>query len=122
MTPYLLFYVENPADSARAIEALFDLAPVERSPTFVLFVLDGMRLGFWRADGVEPAPQPRGENSELSISVDTREAVDQHHAGWQEKGLAVLQAPTEMDFGYTAVASLPGPFRLRVFRPGEMSG
>jgi len=32
-------------------------------------------------------------------------------------GLVIVQAPTEMDFGYTFVASDPDGYRLRVFSP-----
>ncbi len=120
MIPYLLFYVENPVVSAEAIEALLGHAPVETGPTFVLFVIDGMRLGLWGIGGVRPAPETRGENGEISVEVQTRDDVDRHHAVWRDRGLPILQAPEAMDFGYTATVRLPGPLRLRMFRPNEM--
>ncbi len=122
MTPYLLFYVENPADSAQAIEAPSASRPSRgRRPS---------SSSCWTAcASASGAPTAWSRHrSRMARTASCRSAstrarrVDRHHAGWQEKGLAVLQAPTEMDFGYTAVASLPGPFRLRVFRPGEMPG
>ena len=39
------------------------------------------------------------------------------HATWVAKGLAVIQTPTDMDFGHTFVALDPDGHRLRVFAP-----
>ncbi|WP_279480981.1 drug:proton antiporter [Aureimonas sp. SK2] len=122
MTPYVLFYVENPTTSAKAIQTLLGAAPVETSPAFVLFVIDGVRLGLWRTADVRPLSQPAGENGEISLEVETREAVNRHHAEWQDHALPILQAPEDKDFGYTATVGLPGPLRLRVFHPGAMQG
>ncbi len=116
MTHYLLFYVENPLASAEAIEALLGLSPVERAPTFALFVIGATRLGFWTRADIRPTAGEAGENSEFALSLDSRDAVDRQHAEWQARGFSVLQAPEEMEFGYTATVALPGPFRLRVFR------
>ena len=44
-------------------------------------------------------------------------AVDATHADWKERGLPILQSPTEMDFGRTFVAGDPDGHRLRVFFP-----
>lgn len=118
MTPYVLFYVESPEATAAALETVLGTPAVEVSATFVLVVVNGVRLGLWRRDGVRPTPEGRGESSEIAMAVAAREEVEGHHAAWLAKGLPVLQEPEEMDFGYTATVALPGPLRVRVFHPG----
>jgi predicted enzyme related to lactoylglutathione lyase len=39
-------------------------------------------------------------------------------ARWQALGARIAQAPTRMDFGFTAAALDPDGHRLRVFAPG----
>jgi predicted enzyme related to lactoylglutathione lyase len=45
--------------------------------------------------------------------------VDKTHDAWKEKGLKILQPPTDMDFGRTFVALDPDRHRLRVFFPAD---
>jgi len=45
--------------------------------------------------------------------------VDALHADWRERGLAILQDPQMLDFGYTFTAADPDGHRLRVFARGE---
>jgi len=58
-----------------------------------------------------------GGDGEIAFSVADRAAVDATHADWKERGLPILQSPTEMDFGRTFVAGDPDGHRLRVFFP-----
>lgn len=112
---FVLLYVDSPARSAAFYAALFDLAPVQDSPTFVLFAMSsGVRLGLWSRHTVEPAPAANPGASEVAFVV---EDVDALHAAWRERGLAILQQPTDMDFGRTFVALDPDGHRLRVFKP-----
>ena len=57
VTPtYYLLHVADPETSGGFYRELFGTAPVESSPTFVLFVLDGgIKVGLWSKDTVEPA-------------------------------------------------------------------
>lgn len=115
-TNYVLFYVEKPQASAAFYSALLQREPVENSPTFALFVLDsGLKLGLWSRYTVEPAAAGRGGASELAFAVADVDVVNQRHREWSLRGLPILQAPTDMEFGRTFVALDPDGHRLRVF-------
>lgn len=45
------------------------------------------------------------------------EAVDAVWANWRQRGIAILQEPTDLDFGRTFTARDPDGHRLRVFHP-----
>jgi predicted enzyme related to lactoylglutathione lyase len=111
---FILLYVDSPAASGTFYADLLGKAPVEASPTFVMFALDsGVMLGLWSRHTVEPAANPVG-GSEIAITVDDVDAV---HADWSGRGLPIIQEPTDMDFGRTFVALDPDGHRLRVFQP-----
>lgn len=117
-TNFLIFYVEKPEASAAFYSALLQRPPLESSPTFALFALDsGLMLGLWSRYTVEPAAAGRGGASELAFTVADADAVDQRHVDWSLRGLPILQAPTDMDFGRSFVALDPDGHRLRVFAP-----
>lgn len=119
ITPrYILLFVENPAVSARFYEFLLERTPVEESPTFALFVLEGgYKLGLWSRHTAEPSAQATGGGTELAFPVESAEQVDALFANWSALGLTMVQAPTELDFGRTFVALDPDNHRLRVFHP-----
>jgi predicted enzyme related to lactoylglutathione lyase len=111
---FILLYVDSPAASGTFYGDLLGKAPVEASPTFVMFALDsGVMLGLWSRHTVEPAATPAG-GSEIAVTV---EDVDAVYADWSAWGLRIVQEPTDMDFGRTFVALDPDGHRLRVFRP-----
>jgi predicted enzyme related to lactoylglutathione lyase len=66
---------------------------------------------------VEPAAAGRGGASELAFTVADADALNRRHVDWSLRGLPILQAPTDMDFGRTFVALDPDGHRLRVFAP-----
>ena len=112
---YLLLAVKEPQRSAKLYDQLFGIAPVENSPTFVLYVLpNGLKVGFWSASDVKPTPRPAG-GVELSFSLPDEASVRQTFAAWTALGLKVLQEPTRMDFGFTFVVADPDGHRLRPF-------
>lgn len=112
---YLLLAVKDPRRSAELYDQIFGLEPVEKSPTFVLYVLpSGFKVGLWSADGMKPVPRPAG-GVELSFSLPDEAALRATHAAWTKLGLAVVQEPTRMDFGFTFVAADPDGHRLRPF-------
>lgn len=121
MTPdprYILLFVDNPPASAAFYAGLLQAEPVENSPTFALFVSPaGLKLGLWSRHTAEPAPLAAGGGAEVGFPVDSKAEVDALHARWAAQGAAILQAPTEMDFGYTFTAVDPDGHRLRVFCP-----
>jgi catechol 2,3-dioxygenase-like lactoylglutathione lyase family enzyme len=113
---FVILYVDSPEQSGAFYSALLGREPVEASATFVLFVLDnGFKLGLWSRHTVEPAAAAAGGGAELVFPLDTPEAVDAGHADWAGRGLNILQAPTDMDFGRTFVALDPDNHRLRVY-------
>jgi catechol 2,3-dioxygenase-like lactoylglutathione lyase family enzyme len=112
---YLLLAVQNPLASAKLYTQLLGCEPVERSETFVLFVLPtGLKIGLWAAREVQPKPAPPG-GIEISFSEASRDAVQKTYEEWKKLGLKVVQEPTEMDFGFTFVVEDPDGHRLRPF-------
>lgn len=118
---FVLLYVADPAASAAFYAALFDREPAEHSPAFAMFVLDsGFKLGLWaRHDVVPTLPASAGTRGdatgELIFAVADRAAVATTHADWSRRGLPIVQAPVDMDFGYTFTALDPDGHRLRVY-------
>lgn len=114
---FVILYVENPAESAAFYTDLLGRAPVESSPTFVMFALEsGVMLGLWARHTVMPAAKDSG-GSELAFTVANNAAVHAMHADWSRRGLSIAQTPAVMDFGTTFVALDPDGHRLRVFAP-----
>ncbi|MBB4841782.1 catechol 2,3-dioxygenase-like lactoylglutathione lyase family enzyme [Paucibacter oligotrophus] len=117
---FLLFYVAKPLESAAFYTRILGRGPVEVSPGFALFALDsGLKLGLWARAGVEPAVEglPQHASGELAFALPDIAAVQAAHQAWLALGLSMLQAPTQMDFGYTFTAADPDGHRLRVFCP-----
>lgn len=113
---FTILYVDNPEASGVFYAGLLGRQPVESSPTFVMFVLDnGFKLGLWSRHTAKPAASASGGGTELVLAVATPEAVDATHADWVGRGLNILQAPADLDFGRTFVALDPDNHRLRVY-------
>ena len=121
LTPtYTILYVTDPQASARLYAQLLDADHVEASPTFVLFALENGRiLGLWAKSDAVPAADFHGSGSELAFRVADAAQVDALHGKWQDLGLRILQAPAQVDFGYTFTAADPDGHRLRVFARAE---
>lgn len=117
---YIIFYVDSPLRSAAFYQDLLGIAPVESQDTFALFVLNnGIKLGLWSKHTVEPSASLTGGGCEMGFALETKECVNECYEAWQQKGLSILQHPTEMDFGYTFVATDLDQHRLRVFHLNE---
>ena len=115
---YVLLYVEKMSASEAFYADLLGKKPVESSATFSMFVLDnGVKLGLWRRDTVEPLSRVLGGGAELAIQLADADAVRATHEDWRRRDLTIAQTPTAMDFGYTFVALDPDGHRLRVFAP-----
>jgi len=116
---YLLLAVRDPLKSAELYTQLLGREPVEKAPTFVLYVLPtGLKIGLWLADEVEPKPNAAG-GIEISFSEESKDAVRATFEEWTKLGLKVVQAPTEMDFGLTFVVEDYDGHRLRPFVLGD---
>ncbi|MCG2576970.1 VOC family protein [Dechloromonas sp. XY25] len=117
---FLLLYVAQPAASAAFYADLLGCQPVEASPTFAMFALDnGTMLGLWARETVAPKAVAGAGGGELAFAVGDDAEVEPRHAQWKAKGIAIAQAPTRMDFGYTFVGLDPDGHRLRVFAPSQ---
>ena len=112
---YLLLAVRDPLKSAELYSKLLGREPVERSRTFVLYVLPtGLKIGLWLADEMKPTPKTAG-GVEISFSEESKDAVRATYAEWTRLGLKVVQEPTDMDFGFTFVVEDLDGHRLRPF-------
>lgn len=118
---FTLLYVADPAASARFYSELLGQPIVESSPTFAMLPLaeGGAMLGLWKRDRVLPAASGQPGAGELALALQGRDAVDARLARWTALGCQVLQAPTELDFGYTFTVLDPDQHRVRVFAPRE---
>jgi catechol 2,3-dioxygenase-like lactoylglutathione lyase family enzyme len=113
---FVLLYVDNPPTSARFYADLIGLPILEQSPTFAMLPLrDGVMLGLWSRDTVEPKAASKAGAGEVAFTVADATVVNATHADWLKRGLTIAQAPTQMDFGHTFVALDPDGHRLRVF-------
>jgi len=111
----VILYVDNPEASAAFYTDLFGRAPAEQSPTFAMFPMPGgAGLGLWSRHTVKPAAAAAGGGTEIAFMATD---VDGMHANWAARGLPIIQAPIELDFGRTFVALDPDGHRLRVFAP-----
>jgi catechol 2,3-dioxygenase-like lactoylglutathione lyase family enzyme len=117
---FIILYVDSPLASARFYADLLGREPLDSSATFAMFALpSGIMLGLWSRHTVEPAAGAAGGGAEIAMTATDAAAVDAAHADWAARGLAILQAPTDLDFGRTFVALDPDGHRLRVFAPGQ---
>jgi catechol 2,3-dioxygenase-like lactoylglutathione lyase family enzyme len=115
---FVLLFVESPPASAAFYSQLLGCSVIEQSPTFAMLPLrEGVMLGLWSRQTVEPPAAAAPGCSEVAFTVDTADAVRATHADWVKHGLRIAQVPTRMDFGTTFVALDPDGHRLRVFAP-----
>lgn len=115
---FVLLYVENPPASARFYADLLGRPIIETSPTFAMLPLqDGVMLGLWSRQTVEPAATSQAGASEIAFTVEDAAAVTAKFANWKQRGLTIVQEPVRMDFGHTFVAVDADGHRLRVFAP-----
>lgn len=115
---FLLLHVRDHAASAALYHDLFGIPVVDQKPDITILPLrDGVMLGLWSRETVEPESSGQAGSSEIAFAVADASAVEAMHADWARRGMAMLQAPTRMSFGTTFVASDPDGHRLRVFAP-----
>jgi predicted enzyme related to lactoylglutathione lyase len=115
---FLLLHVADHAASASLYSELLDIPIVEqKSDIAILPLREGVMLGLWSVDTVEPESSGRSGASEIAFAVADSAAVESTHSDWKRLGLTIAQAPTRMSFGTTFVALDPDGHRLRVFAP-----
>lgn len=112
----ILLYVTEPARSATFYQSILGRAPVEQSPGFALLPLgEGMMIGLWKREGIEPAPDQAPGGCEIGFKLADGAAVDAAYAEWQAKGARIALAPVDLEFGRSFVALDPDGHRLRVY-------
>lgn len=109
-------YVRDPSVSIRFYVDLFGVPAIEEHPGFAMLPMAPQSvLGLWKREEVVPPVGPRGEaGSEMAITASDREAVMDIYRRWTARGVAVVQEPTECEFGFTFTAVDPDGHRLRV--------
>jgi predicted enzyme related to lactoylglutathione lyase len=115
----VLLFVSNPQKSGLFYQELFEVKPIEESPTFVMFALkNGVMLGLWSKYTAEPRVEAPAGALELCFLT---ENVDALYEKWGRKQITVAQKPTDMDFGRTFVRLDPDGHRIRVYKLFEVN-
>lgn len=115
---FVILYVDDATASAAFYAGLLGRDPVDAAPSFAMFAISPeLMLGLWTRSMVLPAAAATFGGGEVALPVDGAAAVDARHADWGRRGIAILQEPTDMEFGRTFVAADPDGHRLRVFAP-----
>lgn len=116
----VILYVDAPERSARFYADLLGQPVLDSSPTFAMLPLvPGLALGLWSRHTVAPGAAGATRDVATGEIAFTDPDVDAVHAAWVQRGLAILQPPTDMDFGRAFTALDPDGHRLRVFTPGK---
>lgn len=117
---FLLLHVQNHVASATFYNELLNIPIIEQKEDFAMLPLcDGVMLGLWARETVEPASTGQTGASEIAFIVADATAVEATHTAWKRRGVSIIQTPTRMSFGTTFVALDPDGHRLRVFAPGN---
>lgn len=111
---FVLLFVSNPQKSSLFYQDIFEIMPIEKSPTFVMFALkNGVMLGLWSKYTAEPPVEALPGALEICFAT---ENVDALYEEWSQKQVTVAQKPTDMDFGRTFVVLDPDGHRIRVYK------
>jgi len=115
---FVILYVENPPRSASFFADLLNRRIVDQSEGFAMLALsDGVMLGLWRRDEVEPPAQGGPGAQEIALTTPDEADVDATCRDWAKRGVAIAQRPVDMDFGRCFTALDPDGHRIRVFAP-----
>ncbi|MBV8048444.1 MAG: VOC family protein [Paludibacterium sp.] len=118
MPSHVVLYVDNPGASADFYSAVLEEMPVSASASFVLFEQDeGLRLGLWSRECVEPAATIAGGGAELVVVVEDEDAVDRRYEALSQRGLCIIQPPQDMEYGRSFVLLDPDGHRVRLMMP-----
>jgi len=114
---FVLLYVADPIRSAEFYEPILKAKPVEKSPGYSMFVLDGgLKIGFWKRDEVQPEAEGEPGSVEVVFAERSDAEVDERFAEWTGEGVVIAQKPVRLEFGYTFVGLDPDGHRLRVYK------
>lgn len=121
LTPnLLLFYVENPLNSALFYEKIFGKKPVALFPTYVAFAFEnGLMFSLWSMKAENFVSSGTGHRFELSFMVKNEDIVRELRKEWGALGVRIEQDLHEAVFGLTFVALDPDGHRIRVCIPDK---
>jgi hypothetical protein len=116
----LLFYVENPLESALFYEKIFSVKPVVTFPTYVAFSFrNGLTFSLWSLHATSFVSSGTGHRSELSFMVEDERMVRELRKQWEDLAVVIEQDLQEAVFGLTFVALDPDGHRIRVCIPDK---
>lgn len=116
----LLFYVQNPLESASFYEKIFSRKPVASYPTYVAFSFEnGLIFSLWSTQAKNFVSGGNGHRSELAFMVKDEQEVRELRRQWGELGVTIEQDLHEAVFGLTFVALDPDAHRIRVCIPDK---
>ena len=116
----LLFYVQNPLDSAVFYEKILSRKPIAAHPTYVAFSFEnGITLSLWSTQAKNFVSGGTGHRCELAFMVKDEKIVSELHKQWQALGVVIEQELHEAVFGLTFVALDPDGHRIRVCIPDK---
>lgn len=119
-TNTLLLYVNDVPVSIEFYEKMLQLQPVERSPSFALFILaSGLALALWDKKEVQPIPTIMAGGCELGFKLNDAADIDRLHQEWRDKGANIVLAPSNAGFGCSFMALDPDGHRLRFYTIGQ---
>lgn len=120
MPNLLLFYVQNPIESAIFYEKIFKIKPVTSFPTYVAFSFEnGFTFSLWSMQAKNFVSGGEGHRSELAFMVPNEEQVVALRNTWKQLGVKIEQDLHEAIFGLTFVALDPDGHRIRVCMPDK---
>ncbi|MBL4645614.1 MAG: drug:proton antiporter [Hyphomicrobiales bacterium] len=115
---FLILYVDDAQKSSKFYTELLGVPIAQEMDGFAMMPLrEGVMLGLWSKDQVEPKITSGGGNTEICFDVADADELNALHDNWKKRGLPIVQAPTQMDFGLTFVATDPDGHRLRPVFP-----
>lgn len=116
----LLFYVENPQQSALFYEKIFSIKPIATFPTYVAFSFEnGLTFSLWSTQAKNFVTAGAGHRCELAFMVKDEQAVYELRKKWEDFGVLIEQDLHEAVFGLTFVALDPDGHRIRVCIPDK---
>lgn len=116
----LLFYVQNPMESAIFYEKIFKTKPIASFPTYVAFIFsNGFTFSLWSTQAKNFVSEGQGHRSELAFMVPNEDQVHALRTAWKALGVQIEQDLHEAAFGLTFVALDLDGHRIRVCMPDK---
>lgn len=114
----LIFYVEDPLESSKFYQKLFERTPQFSVPTYVCFQFEnGFYFALWSTKAKDFVSMGSGQRMELSFMVKEEREVLELYNKWKNLGVTIEQEFHQAVFGPTFVALDPDQHRIRVCIP-----